>query len=133
MWQARSDLYVRLLELTLYKGDDEKLDAQLSKDLADVAGRVYAFASDDVVQTFDTIHHASMMPNTSENEKDFRTERIGMGINDLVGIVRDEIQGIKRKRPRFERLLRKIMSERRYQKRLMRKSIRKNISDRRPS
>jgi hypothetical protein len=129
MWQARSELYVDLIGLTLYKGREEADEEQLERKLEDIAGRVHVFSSDDIEGVFDTlIFNARTLPFSSEDERYNRAERIGMAISDLVGIARDEIQGRKYKRPRFDRIRQRLMGRRRHREWLHRRNTRKPIS-----
>jgi len=123
IWRARSEIYVRILNLTLYKGGDELSDARLTDELEDAAAKVEAFASDEVVSIFHALLRTSEMPVTDEEERYTRAERIGIRIDDLMTIVRDELQGRRYRRPWRNRLPLPEGLRRRLEQRAWRKGL----------
>lgn len=87
----RVDLYVELLELTLHTGGTP-VDDNLTENLQKVAARVHAFASDEVMGTFDQMLFESRRPMRDEDERYVRGERLGIQLDNLLSSVRGELQ-----------------------------------------
>ena len=90
--EFRSALYVEILQLILYQGDNQEADARLTEDLEKLAARVAAFASDEVEGMFNAILHSGRMPKGDPDRVYERGERIGIQLDSLLFNVRQELQ-----------------------------------------
>lgn len=87
----RVDLYVELLELTLYTGGTPA-DESLTEDMQRLAARVHAFASDEVKETFDQMLFESRRSMRDDDERYIRGERLGIQLDNLLFFVRTELR-----------------------------------------
>ncbi|RSM64886.1 hypothetical protein DMB66_18385 [Actinoplanes sp. ATCC 53533] len=107
--ERRAELYVELLELTLYTASDIEVgkpgvgknlesifenmpDDHLDVKLRKIAPRVHAFASNDVMAMFDAMLNTSERPTPDADARYNREERLGIQLDSLLFHIRTELQ-----------------------------------------